>query len=214
MSKAHLAAPPDSLEVDGHGQIPDLLLGVESVVIGGVHDACRAVQEAREGRAEAKVSLERRVDTVTATHRRCCCTEIVESECRRSVHSNTLHPPCPTLARRFSLARYSQHDIEPSKLLHSLGHQVLDVHLLPNISDDGNGLGCASLELADKLDGALSSSGVDVGANDVSSLGSEGERRLESDSSTCSRDDGDLVGEAESSDLSDEGRGYVGARAG
>lgn len=34
-----LAAPPDAFDVDGHRQVPDALLRVECVVIGGVHDA-------------------------------------------------------------------------------------------------------------------------------------------------------------------------------
>lgn len=35
-----LTTPPDTLEVDVHGKVPDTLLGVESVVIFGMHNAC------------------------------------------------------------------------------------------------------------------------------------------------------------------------------
>lgn len=35
-----LAAEPDTLDVDGLGQVPDLLGGVDGVVVAGVHDAC------------------------------------------------------------------------------------------------------------------------------------------------------------------------------
>lgn len=96
---------------------------------------------------------------------------------------------------------YSQHDIEPAKLLQRLGNQVLDVLLLSHISNDGNGLGRSSLEFADKLDGALSTSGVDVGADDVRSLGSEGESRFESEAVSSTRDNGDSVRKAKGSDL-------------
>lgn len=45
-----LAAVPNALDVDGLGEVPDLFLGVERVVVGGVHDA--GVVELWKGRKE------------------------------------------------------------------------------------------------------------------------------------------------------------------
>lgn len=33
-------SPPDAFDVDLHGQVPDLLFGVQGVVVCGVHDPC------------------------------------------------------------------------------------------------------------------------------------------------------------------------------